>query len=383
MVSWTPLFVLGVFAFTLAVYAATVLFRAAPDRKINRRLPPILLIEGLLALGAGVEVLVNSPSAVEPNPDFAWIGQAIGILLVPLPLLYLRFLGTLETPIVRWLRRPGVDRTLLVFLPLGLVAEGIRRTRFAVAADAIGGVFILGGFIVISIYGIVASVSAWRRAAAGSVARDRARAFAYAFVARDLLWLSLFVGQPIVDSVFHEQYLSNIVLAGVIAPVTVIVYVPLIAYGVLRAQLFDIDLKVKLGISRTTAVTIALLVIFACAKVSELYLSKEYGWVAGGIAAGLMLFISPRLNRFGDKVASKALPSVQPTSSYVSFKKLEVYRAAVESAYEEAGTITLLERKILDRLRTKLNLVPQDAGLVEAEVLAGSGAPAGPSTTQP
>lgn len=365
--AWTWLALPGFLAFALAVAAALYLFRASPDRAVNRRLPPILVLESMLALGSAVLAIATPPGTDEQDARLAWSGVVIGIALAALPLLYLRFLATLETPLVAWLRRPAVDRTLLALTPIGVVAT-LLQPRVPAVAEAIGAVFILGGFVATSVYGIVASVSLYRRSPPGSARRARARAYAAAFIARDILWASLFIAQVVAGVVYGSGYVDGILIPSILAPLTVFVYVPLMAYGALKTQLFDIDLRVKVGIRRSTVVGIILVVVFVLAKVVESYLNRTAGFVAGSAVAGLMLFLVPKLNKVGEKVANTAMPQVQPTTGYVAFKKLEVYKAAVESAYEEAGAITPRERGILDRLRGKLALSAEDCAAVEAEV---------------
>lgn len=150
-------------------------------------------------------------------------------------------------------------------------------------------------------------------------------------------------------------------------PLATILFIPLAAYGVLSAHLFDIDLRIKWTIRRGTAGTIAVAAVLAVAKVAEAFLQRELGLVAGSLMAGPLLFAAPRLNRLGDRVANAALPSVQPTSAYFAFKKMEVYRAALEAALETGG-IGERERASLDRLRRKLGIDSSDALATEAEL---------------
>src|SRR5439155_1051331 len=112
--------------------------------------------------------------------------------------------------------------------------------------------------------------------------------------------------------------------------VSIIAFVLLLTYGILKTQLYDIDLKVRWGIQKGTIVGIIVAVSFVGEKLAESFLSKQFGWVIGSILAGLLVFAAPRLNKLGDKVATTALPKVEPTPTYVHFKKLEVYKAAVE-----------------------------------------------------
>lgn len=96
----------------------------------------------------------------------------------------------------------------------------------------------------------------------------------------------------------------------------------------------------------------------------------------------ILLSTSSTLNKVGEKIANTAMPQVQPTPVYVQFKKLEVYRAAIEAAHETGG-IGARERASLDRLRAKLGLDPTDCAAVEAEVAGAGDAPPSGATPTP
>ena len=66
------------------------------------------------------------------------------------------------------------------------------------------------------------------------------------------------------------------------------------------------------------------------------------------------------------------MPGVDETAAYLETRKMEVYRAAFEGAVED-GVVTEKERRILTRLRDKLELAEDDAIAVEQSfVLAGA-----------
>ena len=66
-------------------------------------------------------------------------------------------------------------------------------------------------------------------------------------------------------------------------------------------------------------------------------------------------------------LAAGAMPKVAPTTDYLAFRKLKVYRAAFESLYADE-VISDKERAMLDRLRVKLAILPGDAIAVERDV---------------
>lgn len=120
-----------------------------------------------------------------------------------------------------------------------------------------------------------------------------------------------------------------------------------------------------MGLRRGTIASVFIATFLVVAAIAERAL-QQYGVLAGGLAAGLLLFALRPIERAATQLADRAMPQVQPTPSYLHFKKLEVYRAAVESALE-GGAIDKRERDLLDRLREKLGIGAEDAAFAEAD----------------
>jgi len=165
-------------------------------------------------------------------------------------------------------------------------------------------------------YVLVASITAWLGATGG--ARTRAGSFAVAFGIRDLCWTFAY-GSAIVW-IWTEQY--QVVdpdassLPYIVYALGTLLAVPLIACGILRTQLFNIDLRIRWTLKQST------------------------------LAA--------------------AMPHTRNTPEYVAFRKMQVY----ESAYTEAlldGGLSPKERRLLDRLRESLEISEADARAIEAD----------------
>ncbi|MHB8605290.1 MAG: hypothetical protein ACYDCK_08530 [Thermoplasmatota archaeon] len=105
---------------------------------------------------------------------------------------------------------------------------------------------------------------------------------------------------------------------------------------------------------------------FVVEKLVETFASRTLGVFVGAIATGLMLFFVPRLNKLVEGVGNKAAPHVT-TAEYLAYKKLELYRGAVESPLAD-GIISPEERAILDRLAERLEIGAADAKAMEADV---------------
>jgi hypothetical protein len=244
--------------------------------------------------------------------------------------------------------------------------------------------FRLQGLIaVVYVLGLLASIDAVRRASTES-ARRRAHYYAWAFGARDALsavyvLYILFIfplvfpleGEPLVAPGLMFDLLSSYSAP----PFITLVYVPLIAYGILKSQLFDIDLKIKWAISRT-AIGAAFLATFLIAtNITGEFLSSQYGYLGGGAAAGILLFALTPIQKAAERVAAKAVPQATGSVEYLAFKKFEVYRAAFEGVLED-GAVNTKERAMLSNLRSKLGIAEADARALESDVLAVQRSPA-------
>lgn len=365
--------ILGLAAGALAFALAAIVLAANPQRLVNRLLALHLAADGVVQSGEMVNVLLGLPPA---SPVIYVTRFTIGAI----PFVYLLLLSVLETPLVRWLQ-PRAARWTMGALAVGLgTLFMLGRLRPAPVADVLlAGVYAF--IIVVLLFALVAALDALRRAEPGSLARRRAEAFVASFGVRDTLGivgLGMMVAGALAGGATAGLAKAPVIAIGDnIIRLGTIIAMPLLTYGILRNQLFDIDLRLKRGIERGTVVTVFVLVFYVAAKVAETYLSREAGWVAGAIAAGLLLFAAPRLSKAAERVSSTALPGVAASPGYIAYRKLEVYKAAVESALE-TGPLDTRERAILDRLRAKLGLSAADAAAIEADLAEtrGAGQPA-------
>ena len=294
--------------------------------------------------------------------------------------MYLLLLSVLPTPLVGWLQprrvRLGLAALAVVFgatlalaLPLPAHLRADRRDVENWANLLRTAQFLL--IMLVLLFALVAAFDAHRRAEAGSVQRARSRAFLVSFSIRDAL-TAVGLALIVTGVIFGEEETGTdapfvVALGDNLTRLGTIVSTPLLAYGILRTQLFDIDLRIRLGFQAGTIAAVFVIVVFVTFKLTEFYLTGALGYGAGALAAGLLLFITPRLNATVEHMAKRAVPASAPSPEYFAFRKLEVYKAAVESALE-TGPLDLREREMLDRLRTKLGLRPADAAAIEADL---------------
>lgn len=141
-----------------------------------------------------------------------------------------------------------------------------------------------------------------------------------------------------------------------------------IAYGILKHQVFDLDLKLKTGLRGVTPAALFAAAYFLAAEFTEGLLADATGssLVALGAAAGFVI-LEERLLRLGLRVAQRVLPGVEPTPSYLDRRREVVYRAALETAAAD-GLLTTRERRMLAAIRRELGLPDGDARRLEVEV---------------
>jgi len=355
---------LGLVASAAAFGFTALVLRTAPRRVANRRVAAVLAVEGLLNLLMAL--------AVVPE-DGSLLSEALWGLLAPVmvfaPWVYLRFLATLDTPLVR----PFRGRLLWVVLALPATVYGavlahnlglagwvdINLFRFVAAP----------GIVFVFLFAIAASVSAARRAPRGSPARARATAYAAAFITRDAFLLGFFA-IILLAAEFHIRAAIGIFNSfEQINPIAIaaLLYTPLLAYGILRTQLFDIDIKLKRGLRDGTLTAIFVVAFFLAEQAGQQLISDQAGPFVGIAGAGAIALAFAPVRRFASKVANIAMPHTDNSATYIAARKMQVYRAALEGAYED-GSVTEKERAVLTHLAAELGIAPDDMVAIEAEV---------------
>ncbi|HEX2023009.1 MAG TPA: hypothetical protein VHH36_09850 [Candidatus Thermoplasmatota archaeon] len=386
----SPLGMLGTAAALVAFAMAWVVFRASPTRAVNQRLALVLVVEGL-TIGTVNGVMLFFSDTFQAAPVIR-VGLAAMLALVPL---YVWFLATLPTPMARVLRTRAATAVLVGLALAGALAGLLRMEDFLVIEyDPVtdtGAPFATEWFVrlqyataIVYVVGLVAAVLA-RRAADTETARRRASAFAVAFGTRDVLFALNVVYVALVipllpphEEVFNDpasllfspdSLLGELVYSYAAPPFIVLVYVPLLAYGILKSQLFDIDLKIKWTVRQSTIGAIFLAAFLAGTSAAGEYLSSEYGFLVGGAGAGLLLFALAPIQRVAERVANRAVPHASGSAEYIAYKKFEVYRAAFEGVLED-GRVNAKERLMLTNLRAKLGLREDDAAALERDVMS-------------
>lgn len=359
-----PRGVLAVVAVVMCFVLAVVLYRVAAPGSVGRKLSLLLVIEGItLGNSSALEYLLVSPAEwLALHPTFDNITDTVHLLGdCAMLALYPPFLAAaLQTR----LTRPFSGKRMRIALAVTSIA-----LFFAVlfTPPPIGPLLLFLSLTLLFGFALVASIHAWHRAK--GAARTRAGVFAAAFGIRDICWGLVYAavvrqflsGPLVVDSVLHQ---FNVYAMGTLFAV------PLIAYGILRTQLFDIDLRIRWTIKQSTVAAVFVAIFYLVSEGADRLLESELGNIAGLIASALVMFFLVPVQHFAERVVSTAMPNTKNTSEYAMFRKLQVYEAALTEALPD-GNISDRERELLDRLRDSLGISIADADAVERDLQQG------------
>jgi hypothetical protein len=274
---------------------ALVVARTVGQQRSNRLLAILLTIEGLGQIAWGVHDWFGAEGPI------AQTFFRLGAITFGLSgLLYLFLVRRLASPLARPLRSP-IAVALGAILTVGTSAALVGWSlAYPDTISVLRGPSTPGAAVVLSTFGmslllvfgysLATSISAWRRADPGTMMRKKAGAFALAFGVRDAFYVLALVFNVLLLSASESGPTTTYVLW----PIATLVYAILLGFGILRLQLFDLDLKVKTGISRSTVAAIGIAAVLVAAKLVESYLNRALGVLGGAIAAGLVLFLTPR-----------------------------------------------------------------------------------------
>jgi hypothetical protein len=373
MDKWQLVGILGLVSIAACWGLAIVLYRVGTTGSVARKLALLLVIEGVtlltgefpeLASGLGLSFWEKFFASNPMLLFFAELGHSLGD--VAMIALYPPFLAlALDTK----LTRPFADTRVRIGLAIG---SGLLALAVVFSPSQIGYTLLYSMVTLLFVYAFVASIHAWRTAERG-MARERAGIFALAFGLRDIGWgLSyaisawLMWGQPELTAMTD---LTDIGWLGkFVYALGTLLAVPLIAYGILRSHLFDIDLRIRWTIKQSTLATIFVTLMFLISEGADRFLSAELGNFAGLLAAAVVVFFLAPLQRFAERVATVAMPNTKNTPEYAAHRKMQVYEAAVAEAVPD-GNISDRERALLNSLRESLGISAADADAIEGELL--------------
>jgi hypothetical protein len=374
MLQFSALGILGLVAVLLCWTLAAVLYRVETVGGVARQFAFLLLVEGFALVSTGYVDMLLAPAVHSRDWYATWfraeeivhtLGDCAMLALYP------TFLGAvLQTRLTRPFRRKSMR--------IGIAGAALALFFAVLFSPLEFGATLL--YVLLSLlfgFALVASIHAWRVAETGA-ARARAGAFALAFGFRDVCWGLVYAGA--IWLIFTNRYSitepdpsdPTTWLLTMIYACGTLFYVPLIAYGILRTHLFDIDLRIRWTIRQSTVASVFVAIFYLVSEGVDRYLASELGNLAGLLAAALVVFFLAPLQRFADRVAAAAMPNTQNTPEYVAFRKMQVYEEALAEAQGEDG-ISARERALLVRLRDSLGISVTDAEAIERELQARLG----------
>ncbi len=363
MLQFSAIGTLAIVALALCWSLAIVLYRVSIPGSVARKLAFLLFVEGITLISTGYLDLFLVPSAraeywysvfYRVEEVVHTIGDCAMLVLYP------AFLAAaLRTRLARSITGTGVRRLvgIATLIVGGVVIWGSLK---------LGGTLLYVALTTLFVFAFIASIHAWRNAS--GIGRTRAGIFAIAFGVRDICWGFVYGWATI--ALWQGSYaVVDPNAAG--APYLVyalgtLLSAPLIAYGILRTKLFDIDLKIRWTIRQSTVAAAFVAVFYVVTEAVDRYLASELGNWIGLLASALLVFFLAPLQRFAERVAHFAMPGTQDTSEYAAYRKLQVYEAALQDALP--GGISDKERTLLDHLRDSLGIGAKDAAALERDL---------------
>ena len=362
---------LGIPAAFIAWGFALYVFVVAPPTRGARFLVAMLVVDGLAVIssyenGPYVNDFLAQVFGVAPLP-FSTIHQASDWALIAV---YLPFLGLmLDSPLVAPLKQP-IARGVILFGGLAIALSMFflpQQTR---------ALFNVPFYVVICFglaWGFAAAVHSWY-IATSEAKRERAKAFTLAFGVRDVLWTFTFS----LNIAHYYGYMGEGVPGesanfGFVIPffyaLAVIVYVPLVAYGVMRVQLFDVDLRIKRTLKRSTEAAAFVATFFVVSEFAGIYLSGQLGTMLGILGTGALMFFLDPIQRTAERLSNAAMPNTHNTPQYASYRKLQVYESAVQAALED-GHISARQRRVLNSMIESMGIDMKVAEQLENDARA-------------
>jgi hypothetical protein len=171
--------------------------------------------------------------------------------------------------------------------------------------------------------------------------------------------IGLFAAAGVANGFFSERLGRPTYFATIVGLALVV------AYGILRRDLFTLDRKVHLALSKSTVAAVFLAVLFIVANIAQNYLGGKFGVVVGGAAAGMLFFVIAPIQRVAERLAEKAVPVTagatvvdRPGAPNASQRAEQAYRAVLKR-YLRDGVVSRDEERTLAHVAGELRI---DAG---------------------
>ena len=260
---------------------------------------------------------------------------------------------------LRWIRsRPGPYRTQILYILLPYLLWLVNDGMMVFVPTTLGNPFVGMGshplLLVLRLMQLAAVLAIvgftlWRR-------RHRIDEASTDDV-RLLAWFAAFFVLALPQVLVHGADHRSVHLA------TDGLFAPILFYAFARYHILDIDLKIKIGLRRSTVAAFFVATFLVVSQVAEAVAARyvgQNGWLLGALAAGLLLFVLSPVQRLAEQFSQRAMPNVEDTPQYHLFRRFELYKDTLEIFLAD-GHVSAKERKTLVRLQAKLGISPADA----------------------
>ncbi|HUR25719.1 MAG TPA: serine/threonine-protein kinase [Candidatus Thermoplasmatota archaeon] len=374
-----PAIALAWVAFVLTMAMSVVVLAAAPARPTNRRLSVVFFLH---AVAIAIWVL----AAHLPVKVSVALGRTSTLCLLTVPILYLWFLSTLDAPLARRLRHPTGQVILALLLAGFLLPVFLFRSTFETdtlqawfgggytMATSKAMLVLLQSGVPVYALALAITIQAYRRALAGTAAKDRAFWFMVGFGVHDLFFgYRLIVLLPYLadGNAIPPGWVGPTIQYG--RPLSLIGWVLLLSYGMLRHQLFDLEVRIRRGAVRTALVATLVGLFFVAGSLASRALeSRGSNLLALGVVAVAAIALLP-LQRSLDRVLDRLLPG--PTQAELDARKLQVFGAALAEVAAADGAVAPRDLARLDELQRDLGLTTRDREVLARALRPSPSAP--------
>lgn len=342
---------------------AVVVFRVSQAGSVARQLSLLLFVEGVTLISTGYIDLFLTESARSATwyPGFYRMeeiihtaGDCLMLALYP-PFLAAALRTRLTAPF-------GTRHARLVLL----ILTAVLAVMVLWVSLKIGGTILYVSLVLLFLFALIASFNAWRMA--DGMMKSRAGTFAIAFGARDVCWTFAYGWATLVlwQGTYAIVDPNASTAPYLIYALGTLLAVPLIAYGMLKTQLFDIDLKIQWTIRQSTVAAVFVAVFYLVTEGADRLFEAEFGSLVGLLASALLLFFLAPLQRLAERFAGAVMPNTSDTPEYAVYRKMQVYEAALADALP--GGISDKERALLNHLRDSLGIAAADADAIERDM---------------
>lgn len=369
-----PAIALAWVALVLTATMAVVVLATSPGRPANRRLAAVFFLHAVAIAIWVLAPLLPPRAAVAAGTTSTWC-------LLVVPVLYLWLLSTLDAPLARALRSPAGKAALVILLVVFIGPLYVARDTFLTSATVpwFGGgqvtqtprplLLLLQGGVVLYALALAITIQAYRRAAPGTPAKSRAFWFMLAFGVHDLYFgyrLAVLIPNLAGGTAIPPGWVAPTIQYG--RPLSLILWVLLLSYGMLRHQLFDLEVRIRQGAVRAALVALLVGVFFvASAILGQVVESRGGELVALGVVLVAALMVAP-LHKAADRLLDRLLPG--PTEAELDARRLQVFGAALAEVAAVDGAVPPRESRRLDALQRRLGIGARDREVL-AKALAG------------